>query len=173
MRRPAVHPMALPCLLDRLTDENPGSTKEVETSLPWMRPNYYRDMVLRDLAWLLNTGLRSTEAERPGLDHLSASGFSFGIPALAGRVIGQDDLTNIRGTIKRAIKCFEPRIDPESVDVSMSSSDGGSCGNVLAFQISGRLWFRPTPISFLVRTLMDLDRGDFRIESSDLVGRGA
>lgn len=168
----SVHPMALPCLLDRLTDDNPGSSKEVEALLPWTRPNYYRDMVLRDLAWLLNTGLRTEETVRPGLEHLAASGFSFGIPALAGRVVGHDDLGSIRATIKLAIKRFEPRIDPESVEVVIATSSGQSRGNVLVFQISGRLWFKPSPIGFLVRTLMDLDRGDFRIDSSSMSGRG-
>jgi len=167
MRRTVVNPLALPCMLDRLTDDNPGSSKELEAQLPWMRPNYYRDTVLRDLAWLLNTGLRHEEVERPGLSYLAASGFSFGIPALAGKMLGQDDLTNIRTAIQNAIRCFEPRIDPDSVEVKISGSEGYIQGNMLAFQITGRLWFRPAPINFLIRTLMDLDRGDLCIDLAD------
>lgn len=172
MQNRAAHPMALPCLLDRLTDDSPGSSVEVESQQPWSRPNYYRELVLRDLAWLLNTGLRKEESERPGLEHLAASGFSFGIPALAGRVLGQDDIFGIRASIILAVKRFEPRIDPESVEVKISNSSGDSRTNVLVIQISGRLWFKPSAIGFQVRTFMDLDRGDFRIDSSGTSERG-
>src|SRR5688572_24739000 len=43
-----------PCLLDRLTDRNPGATQESRTERV-MKPTEYRASVLRDLSWLLNT----------------------------------------------------------------------------------------------------------------------
>ncbi|MBK9616672.1 MAG: GPW/gp25 family protein [Uliginosibacterium sp.] len=106
------------------------------------------------------------------MEYLAASGFSFGIPALAGRVLGQDDIFGIRANIILAIKRFEPRIDPESVDVKIANSIGDARVNVLVIQISGRLWFKPSAIGFQVRTLMDLDRGDFRIDTSGTSERG-
>ena len=48
-----------PCLLDRLTDENPEAHKESRSErIVSMRR--YRDGVLRDLAWLLNAKAHTT-----------------------------------------------------------------------------------------------------------------
>ena len=57
-----------PSLLDRLTDHHPEKKKE-STSQQQLSQQDYKDAVIRDLAWLLNT---YSNAEMDGLDVVKA-----------------------------------------------------------------------------------------------------
>ena len=72
-----------PCLLDRLTDDEPKKQREGRNQRV-MTMRRYRQAVLRDLAWLLNT---SAHIEQDGLDEfeeVTSSVLNFGVQDISG-----------------------------------------------------------------------------------------
>ena len=99
----------LPSLLDRLIDMEPDRSSE-----PLWRGSYrleeLREHVRRDLEYLLNTRHgRLDLVSRPG--ELAVSSLSYGLPDFTGIIGGGvETRERIRGTVKRAVRDFEPRL---------------------------------------------------------------
>ncbi|SRR6266446_779382 len=156
-----------PCLFERLIDFNPEQRQEgrSERALSMAR---YREGVIRDLEWLLNT---STHLKTEGLDEfpqVERSVFNFGKRDLAGLVVSSLKPANLEAEIARAIQWFEPRIVPESLKVRCVANEAGkrtgrkkAIGgyNCLTFEITGELWAHPVSEEFFFKTTLDLETG--------------
>lgn len=148
-----------PALLDRLIDDTPGSDAEDPQSRSLTRVRL-RQIVLRDLTWLLNatSGMTDHDARRYPLARRSV--INYGLPALSGLLASNVELYDLEQMMRRAILDFEPRILPDSLVVRGSApEDVLGHHNVLAFEVSGRLWAQPYPIELLLRTRVDLETG--------------
>ncbi len=152
----------LPCLLDRLTDDEPGKQQESRMQRV-MSMQRYRQAVLRDLAWLLNT---YNNAELKGLDEfeeLPSSVLNYGVRNIAGMTqanIFADDLSH---RLTEAIQRFEPRIVANSVAVSMSVDTEEMSGRSVHFEIRGDLWAEPIPEALFIKTELDLESGKTKL----------
>ncbi|TVR51882.1 MAG: type VI secretion system baseplate subunit TssE [Puniceicoccaceae bacterium] len=151
-----------PCLLDRLTDEDPGNRQE-SRSQRVVSLRRFREGVLRDLRWLLasHPGVDEEELERH--PELKTSVINYGIRDLAGQMLEKADAGALERLVSEAILRFEPRIIPRSLKVSyLGSTAGRSQGNPLRldFEIKGDLWAEPLPETFLARTEIDLETGE-------------
>ena len=152
-----------PSLLDRLTDEGPGTPgRGASTTLSELRRS-----VLRDLTWLFNTtrpfGPEVTEA-RPQVRN---SVLNYGLPPLSGMTASGLDIVRFERALRQAIVDFEPRILPDSVSVkALLERDTVDHHNVIAIQIEGLLWAQPVPIELLLRTQFDLESGQSRVEET-------
>jgi type VI secretion system protein ImpF len=113
-------PEVTPTLLDRLIDSDPESQRDVPLNA-WERMREFRSGLCRDLTALLNTR-RANEGFDRGYEESTNSILSFGIVDFTSynlkKGIGQEQL---RKSIERAIRRFEPRL--ERVDVSIQESD--------------------------------------------------
>jgi type VI secretion system protein ImpF len=150
-----------PCLLDRLTDESPESEKESRSErIVSMRR--YRDGVLRDLGWLLNAKAHTAAEglkEFPEADH---SVLNFGTRDLCGLISTHTELGDLEHDIAEAIRRFEPRINPRTIEVKAApGSKRDSMG--LSIEIRGELWAYPIPEELYLRTELDLDTGEYTI----------
>lgn len=156
-----------PCLFERLIDFNPEQRQEgrAERVLSMAR---YREGVLRDLEWLLNS---SAHVASEGLDefpHVERSVFNFGKRDISGLVVSSLKPADLEGEIMRTILIFEPRIVAETLKVRCVSTEGGKSArrikmkgtyNCLTFEISGELWSHPVSEEFFLKTSLDLDTG--------------
>ena len=72
-----------PSLLDRLTDDAPGERKEsaAHRVIDLAR---LRQIILRDLEWLLNTSNSESERDYEATPHAAASTLNYGIRELTG-----------------------------------------------------------------------------------------
>ncbi len=98
-----------PCLLDRLTDDEPNKQQEGRNQRV-MSSQRYRQAVLRDLAWLLNT---YANAEQDGLDafeEVPSSVLNFGVQNVAGMTASSLSVDDLRYRLIEALRRFEPRI---------------------------------------------------------------
>jgi type VI secretion system protein ImpF len=150
-----------PCLLDRLTDENPDAVKESRNERV-ISVKRYREGVLRDLIWLLNA---KAHADRDGLDEFpeaARSVLNFGTRDLCGLISSSLDLGTLEEEIAEAMRRLEPRINPGSLVVT-AVSGSQKFANGIAIEIRGDLWAYPVPEQLYVRTEIDLDTGKYAV----------
>jgi type VI secretion system protein ImpF len=147
-----------PCLLDRLTDDEPHNQRE-NRSQRVMSLRRYRQAVLRDLAWLLNT---YANAEMDGLDEfdqIPSSVLNYGVQNAAGMSATSLDADDMRYRFAEAIQRFEPRVMPGSISVVMTMNPQEMNNRAVRFEIRGDLWAQPIPESLYIRTDLDLETG--------------
>jgi type VI secretion system protein ImpF len=147
-----------PCLFDRLIDENPESKidSRAERAISLKR---YREGVLRDLAWLMNSKAHLLTEDITSYGEVSRSVLNFGIPDLCGQLASGLDLGLIENQIVEAIKAFEPRIIPETITVTAVAGGENSGPNIVAFEIRGDLWANPVPEQLHIKTQIDMETG--------------
>jgi type VI secretion system protein ImpF len=147
-----------PCLLDRLTDDEPGvRTESRDQRVVSLRR--YRDAVLRDLGMLLNSRIRPLYDDIYEFSEASRSVLNYGIPDLCGVTISGINPVEIEAQIKQAVLHFEPRISRNALNVRMASSEGSKGAYAISFEIEGELWAQPMPDHLFVKTEVDLETG--------------
>ena len=151
-----------PSLLDRLTDDRPD--KHVESRQERvLNLNQLRQCVLRDLAWLLNTGPLSQVQALEAFPEVERSVLNYGSPDLAGATLSGTNVEAVERAVRRAIINFEPRILENTVRVRAVKDTGLMNINALVFVIEGDLWAQPIPVSLYLRTEIDLETGQVTV----------
>ena len=151
-----------PCLLDRLTDEEPDSKQESKTSRV-ISLQRYRDGVLRDLRWLLNASAHLEEEEWQQFGEVRRSVLNYGTADFCGQLASNLDLAVVEHEMAETIRFFEPRIMANTLSVK-AIGDAGTVGpNVIAFEIRGELWAAPIPEQLYIKTQLDLDTGECKL----------
>lgn len=145
-----------PCLLDRLTDDEPDKRTE-SSSQRVISHQKYRRGVLRDLEWLFNTsaylsleGLESFQLK----DYPQAyrSVINYGTRQLCG-MTGLD-MDRLQEELAEAIRVFEPRISPRSLTIHTNKER-----NLVTFEVEGEMWANPLPEHLHLKTSVDLETG--------------
>lgn len=155
-----------PSLLDRLTDEAPGNAPAARGGQS-VTLSELRKSVLRDLNWLFNTTQLLRAAEIESCPQVRNCVLNYGLPPLSGVAASGLDLVQLERSLRQAILDFEPRILPDSVSVK-ALLDGESRHNVVSLRIEGLLWAQPVPIELLLRTHLDLESGESRVEETTI-----
>lgn len=150
-----------PSLLDRLTDDAPDSTTDAASSrvIDIMR---LREIVRRDLAWLLNTSNLEAAHDLELRPNLQRSVLNYGIPDISGSTGTMNRAYEIQQAIRRAIENFEPRILPETLEISMRQEQMAG-GAIISYDIRGELWAEPVPVDLYLRTALDLTTGEVKV----------
>jgi type VI secretion system protein ImpF len=157
-----------PSLLDRLTDDQPASSREaVEARI--LSKQQLRAAVLRDLSWLFNTSRAEPDPLRGNADEVAIwkdapqarnSVINFGIPSLSGITISSMQFEAIENAVRQAIVQFEPRIDPKTLVVEVNREGGFNFQhNSLRLIIRGHMWNQPVPLELLLSADVDVETG--------------
>lgn len=154
----------MPTLLDRLRDDAPHRQVEAPEEYTVTRKQM-RDIVQRDLAYLLNTTSIEDQIDRTRHPHAAASTVNFGVPPLAGAFIASRQWNDVERMIRQAITDFEPRLIPDSLVVAPRPGNDavGEHHNVLAFEVRGLIHMDPYPLEFMVQSSLDLETSEIRI----------
>ena len=150
-----------PSLLDRLTDDAPDEVTE-STASRVIDLARLRRIILRDLEWLLNTANSESEHDLEAFPNVARSTLNYGIREASGASATVARALEIQRSIRRAIETFEPRILPQSLDISLRQEKVGA-GAVISFDIRGELWAEPVPVDLYLRTALDLTTGHLNI----------
>ncbi len=151
-----------PSLLDRLTDARPDRHEERgEDRVIDIRQ--LRDIIRRDLSWLLNTNNAETHIEPGRHPQAAASVINFGVREVAGDFSTDERAALIRGSIQRAIELFEPRIRPGTLDVTVGTDTQGR-QSIVVFDIHAEMWAQPLPMELYLRTQVDVTTGHLQLE---------
>lgn len=151
-----------PSLLDRLTDRAPD-TKSESRERRVLSIQRLREAVLRDLAWLLNTGQLETTEDLDAYPYVQDSVLNYGMPDVTGSTASSTDTRGLEKAVREAVVRFEPRISPKTLRVRVSRDETDMGRNALVFTIEGQLWAEPTPISLYLKTEVDLETGDVSV----------
>jgi type VI secretion system protein ImpF len=145
-----------PCLLDRLTDDEPQTQVESRTQRV-ISHQRYRAGVLRDLHWLFNASAHlPIEGSRPfriqDYPEAERSVINFGTRQLCG--LTAPSMTELEQQLANAIQFFEPRIVSRTLSVHADQER-----NLITFELNGELWANPLPEQLYVKTQVDLETG--------------
>jgi type VI secretion system protein ImpF len=151
-----------PCLLDRLTDDQPENQRESRAARV-ISPSRYREAVLRDVRWLFNTSSRLASEELTEFPEVIASVLSYGIRDLCGRIKTSLDVNELERELAAALDHFEPRVIPGSIQIRAAENADGSSPSVLSFEIHADLWANPVPEHLFIKTAIDLETGHCRL----------
>lgn len=160
-----------PSLLDRLLDDEPQSAVERAEARVLTRQQL-RAAVLRDLSWLFNATRAEPDAlsedrERVELwqqmSHARQSVLNYGMPAYSGVTLSSLDRQRIERSVIEAIRTFEPRIDPATLEVEVRGEDDSGRENTLQLVIRGKMWSQPVPLELLLAADLDIETGHTRV----------
>ena len=151
-----------PALLDRLTDDEPEKKVEPRERRV-LSLNRLRELVLRDLGWLLNTASLEQTEDLTDFPFVRESVLNFGGRTLSGQMLSSLALPDLERSLRQAIWDFEPRILRDTVKITCEVSQDEMSHNSLTFKIEGVLWAQPVPLHLFLKTEMDLETGDTRV----------
>ncbi|HET8708140.1 MAG TPA: type VI secretion system baseplate subunit TssE [Pseudomonadales bacterium] len=155
-----------PALLDRLADDQPEQPVEAREKRLITKAKL-RAAVLRDLVWLFNSTRPSPREGIRDFPYVAHSVLNDGLPALSGETASTLDVMDLEQRIHEAIRDYEPRIDPATLEVKAETLEVQmDQHNVVSVQIRGFLWAQPLPLELLLRTEVDLETG--KVEIRDL-----
>lgn len=147
----------LPTLFHRLMDDAPQQRKEAPSAYAPTR-RQIRDMVQRDLVYLLNTANQQDRIDVRRHPAVVSATVNYGVPPLTGGYASEQRWVQVEQAIRIAILRFEPRIAPQSLQVRpLVHGDDRAHYNVLVFEISGLLHLEPYPLEFTVQSSVDLE----------------
>jgi type VI secretion system protein ImpF len=148
-----------PSLLTRLTDDKPQQRHE-KSAQQILSSQAFRQSVIRDLEWLLNTSAAQNFKSYPLVER---SVLNYGICDLVGTSLSNADIPQIEHAIRQAIWDFEPRIVKESLTVKVFVDTMQMNKNAMTFAITGELLTQPFPLEIYLKTQLDLETGHLEI----------
>ena len=174
-----------PSLLDRLVDESPAAPaqrawfgrrpKEVEDGLAsqsgaaasggvaFISARRLRELVTRDLGWLFNTvNLEPVQSDLGTFPLVERSVVNFGVRELNGLAVSGLQLEEIETHLRQAILHFEPRIIPNSLQVSVVRTEHMD-GRSVSFDIDCDIWGQPVPEHLIIRSMINLEDGSIEL----------
>jgi len=152
-----------PSLLDRLTDLQPKKSKE-SVSQQVLSHQQYKEAVIRDLSWLLNTVSLDSTVDLSHYPEIKRSVLNFGMPDISGHTSSSINTHRLQKAIERVIYEFEPRIIPNTLEVKVRSDSSKMAHNSLVFEIEGVVFGQPMPFSVRLRSELDLECCEFAID---------
>ncbi|MFO7884473.1 MAG: type VI secretion system baseplate subunit TssE [Desulfobacteraceae bacterium] len=148
-----------PCLLDRLTDNDPKKNKESRNKRV-VSLQKYKKAVMRDLSWLLNTHANSEQSGYDAFEEIPSSVLNFGVQNVAGKTASSLNIDDMQFQLKETLCRFEPRILPDTISIDFAlEPDAMKKSRSLSFEIRGVLWSQPLPESLFIKTELDLETG--------------
>jgi type VI secretion system protein ImpF len=154
-----------PSLLDRLTDNEPDSKVESRAQRV-LSLNRLKRSVLRDLAWLLNSGNLAITEDLDPYPQVQDSVLNYGISDLAGKTASAMDVKALEREIRQAVLDFEPRILAKTLKVRVSMNKEKMSHKTMSFLIEGQLWAQPLPVDLYLSTDIDLETGSAMVNET-------
>jgi len=151
-----------PSLLDRLTDDDPTNPKETRESRV-IDLRRLREIIQRDLSWLLNTFDNSSMVDADAYPNVVNSVLTYGVREVAGEYSTAARALAIRDSMQRAIARFEPRIIPGTLSVILRDNQGTG-QTIVTFDIAAEMWAQPLPLELYLRSQVDVTTGELRLE---------
>jgi type VI secretion system protein ImpF len=149
-----------PCLLDRLTDEEPTQRAESRDKRV-VSLQRYRQAVLRDLSWLLSTASHAPGEDIRDFKEVETSVINYGIRDVKGMTMAGMSVGELEKELTRTVKAFEPRILADTLQVKAVVDEEAYGHHALEFAVKGQLWANPIPEALYLKTSVDIDTGGF------------
>lgn len=156
-----------PCLLDRLTDNEPQVQREGRHERV-VSMAQYRKAVLRDLEMLLNSRRLPAEDSVYDYPEVATSVLNYGIPDMCAKTESGITQGEFDKHVKQAILHYEPRILSNSLTVRIVTPEDAQGQRTLGLEIEGDLWAQPFPDHLFVKTEVDLESGHCTLKGESI-----
>lgn len=151
-----------PSLLDRLTDDAPTERQETRSHRA-IDIGRLREIIKRDLSWLLNTNSHETMIDAERFPNVIKSVLNYGVSEVAGEYSTSRRAELIRKSIQRAIAVHEPRIISGSTMVELRTEHARG-ETQIAFDIHADMWAQPVPLELYLRSKVDVTTGEISLD---------
>jgi type VI secretion system protein ImpF len=153
----------LPCLLDRLRDDDP-SNKEESRGHRVISIARYKEGVVRDLRWLLNASPHlpvepNRSVRLSDYPEANRSVLNYGTRQLSGLVT--PDMEELERQLSEAMQLFEPRFIQHSLHVKATVER-----HIITFELRAELWAEPVSEQLFMRTTLDIETGQAAVGDS-------
>lgn len=152
-----------PCLLDRLTDDEP-EVREESRERRMVSLRRYKSAVLRDLEMLLNSKVHPLRDNIYEFSEAAGSVLNYGIPDMCGRNLSAITPSEFEAQVKQAILRFEPRISHKLLSVRIVTPLDSQNIRTIAFEVEGELWAQPLPDHLFFKTEVDIETGHHKLK---------
>lgn len=149
-------------LIDRLSDDEPDKQSESREKRV-ISISRLRQLVQRDLTWLLNTTAASSSFDLSDFSEVASSTLNYGITDLSGYSSAKFSPKHLERELAKCIKNYEPRIIAKTLKVKVKIDDAEMSNNSVVFEICGDLWAQPVPLQLFLKTEVDLEDGSVRL----------
>jgi type VI secretion system protein ImpF len=151
-----------PSLLDRLTDNEPSEkTERRDDRIIDLRE--LREILQRDLVWLLNTSDSSAMIDIERYPLTAKSVLKYGMKDVAGDYSTVERAEIIRKSMIHAIQAHEPRIHPGSIDVQLRLGQDTK-QSIVSYDIRADMWAQPLPMELYLRSQVDVTTGELDLQ---------
>lgn len=152
-----------PSLLDRLTDQEPHNKTETREARV-ISVTRLREIIRRDLAFLLNSNNLETVLDETTHPNVCRSVLNYGVRDTSGDFGTTNRAEEIRKSIETAILRFEPRIVPGTLNVVLATAE--TKGKAMVdFDIQADMWAQPMPMELYLRSRVDITTGELWLDS--------
>jgi type VI secretion system protein ImpF len=151
-----------PSLLDRLTDVDTSKTRE-SASQQVLNQSQYKEAVIRDLGWLLNSVSMESVLDLKTFPFVEHSVLNYGMPDISGHTSASVDTFAMEKALQQVIYEYEPRIIPNTLKVKVHADSDEMSHNSLVFEIEGVVFAQPMPFSVTLRSELDLESCEFKV----------
>lgn len=135
-----------------------------EDSLTGLNNQKLKQLVIRDLLFLLNTPSYYYSKDDALPTEYSHSVINFGIEPISGKRVSEIDWAHVESNIQLAITQFEPRILKDSLEVKcIFDLDTKAKYNQMNIEIKGFIKSTPFPERFVLHTHLDVETGNFKL----------
>lgn len=141
-----------PSLPDRLERDSASGRQ-------WPDVAAIRDILRRDLGYLLNTINMTSGCALPVQEGVLDTVLNYGVDAVAGRYQGDQVWAATECMLRRAILAFEPRIQPDSLVIrplARHEQDNAS-HNILSFALSAVVRWPGLSVDICLHSAFDLE----------------
>jgi type VI secretion system protein ImpF len=163
MARTDREPNIVPSVLDRLLDDDPGTSQEPL----WSRsqtPRQLERSVALDLEAMLNTRREALEELSPDFEEVNRSLIVYGLPDLtAFSLLGEKDRNRIRQVLEETIATFEPRLQRVRVTLEPPRERDRS----LRFRVDALLRVDPAPEPVTFDTVWQVESQRYQVQGRD------
>lgn len=152
----------MPCILTRLSDKNPQLQKETiaekKTVLSYAS---LKSEILTNIEMILNSRSHPTRSELGRDPLVTSSVIAFGLDDFCGKTNAEINAASLVVAISEQIKYFEPRLDPDSVRVTLLKPEKKSdqCPHEISISISARIAVQPYEDEIICVSKLDLEVG--------------
>lgn len=133
-------------------------------SLDRMSEETFLDTMRRDLSWLLNTVRLEDTVPLPHAPQVASSVLNYGIPDFSTRTSSSVNVQEAAATMSKAIRLFEPRIEPRSLSVKGRRTSRDDISHSLVFHITCNVGHTEDAVRAGFTTEIDVETGDARTE---------
>ena len=151
-----------PSLLDRLTDLAPESLTESRDDRV-IDLRRLRDIIRRDLSFLLNTSDASRIIDAEVYPQAARSVLNYGVREVYGEFSTKERASQVRASIRAAIEMFEPRIKAGTLEVILRQDEKVPQTTVV-FDIRADMWAQPVPMELYLRSEVDVTTGHVALD---------